>query len=147
MHLEGVVAFLDCISSLLLGSCVCFSTPLLVTDAVATITEMRLNANNLPSLWLNFYFLSTCLHHLLLRPAKAVAVADPRLLDRQNSDSDSWPSFTGLSPSTLVSSVAPIFLCRCGHLCTTSYQLRFHTLVKPVAQSCCTTSSDWFQGS
>ena len=44
-HLESVVAFLDCISSLLLGSCVGFSTSLFVTDAVATIAEMRLNAN------------------------------------------------------------------------------------------------------
>ena len=44
-HLEGVVAFLDCIPSLLLSSCVCFSTPLLVTDAVATITVIEMNAN------------------------------------------------------------------------------------------------------
>ena len=99
---------------------------------------------------LNLCFLSTCLHHLLLRPAKAVAVADPRLLDCQNNDADSWSSFTGFfSPSThtLVSSVPPIFLCSSGHLCTTPYQLDFHTLVKPVAQSCCTTSSNWLRGS
>ena len=45
VHLEGVVAFFDCIPSFLLSSCVCFSTPLLITDAVATIAEMNLNAN------------------------------------------------------------------------------------------------------
>ena len=39
IHLKRVVAFLDCIPSFLLRSCVSLSTPHLVTDAVTTIAE------------------------------------------------------------------------------------------------------------
>ena len=39
IHLKRVVAFLDCIPSFLLRSCVSLSTPLLVTDAVPTVAE------------------------------------------------------------------------------------------------------------
>ena len=45
LHLESVVAFLDRVPSFLLGSCVRFSSPLLVADAVATIADMKVNAN------------------------------------------------------------------------------------------------------
>ena len=39
IHLKSVVAFLDCIPSFLLCSCVSLSSPLLVTDAVPTVAE------------------------------------------------------------------------------------------------------------
>ena len=39
IHLKRVVAFLDCIPSFLLRSCVSLSSPLLVTDAVPTVAE------------------------------------------------------------------------------------------------------------
>ena len=45
LHLESVVAFLDRVPSFLLSSCVRFSSPLLVADAVATIANMKVNAN------------------------------------------------------------------------------------------------------
>ena len=38
-HLKRVVAFLDCIPSFLLGSCVSLSSSLLVTDAAPAVAE------------------------------------------------------------------------------------------------------------